>query len=161
LGEVHVAVNTLENRCFVVQEERPGEVAALMAESTPGRRYVPAFPRTWPDLSARAYPPLAIDLPDRYVHWAIEAVDSLPAGRAPRRGGGRGGGGPGPCGGRRGRAGRRGGARAGPPLSPGRWSGCGASRCRSWPATRSSCWRRGRTCPGSRSAGWCCAASRG
>jgi hypothetical protein len=78
LGEVHVAVNTLENRCFVLQEERPGEVASLMAESTPGRRYVPAFPRTWPDLSARAYPPLAIDLPDRYVHWSIEAVDTLP-----------------------------------------------------------------------------------
>jgi Lantibiotic dehydratase, N terminus len=78
LGEVHVAVNTIENRCFVVNEEERGTVRALVERSLPATRYIPAFPRNWPELTQRAYPPLTIDLPDRYVHWALEPSDTLP-----------------------------------------------------------------------------------
>jgi hypothetical protein len=84
LGEVHVAVNTLENRTFVLHEEQPGAVAELLARSLPPIRYVPAFPRTWPDIGPRTYPPLAIDLPDSYLYWALEAEDTLPR-DVPRR----------------------------------------------------------------------------
>jgi hypothetical protein len=78
LGEIHLAVNTLDNRCFVVNQRRPGEVEDLVAASTPSVRYLPAFAHSWPDISPRTYPPLAVQVPDRFVYWALEGEDVLP-----------------------------------------------------------------------------------
>lgn len=78
IGEIHVAVNTLDNRCFVVNQARPGQVERLFRASTPGQRYVPAFPRHWPDIDSRTYPPLTVQVPDRLVYWAIDPDDVMP-----------------------------------------------------------------------------------
>lgn len=79
LGEVHVAVNTLENRMCSVFEPVPGWLAERSAETFTTDRYLPAFARSWPYLVQRAYPPLSLDLPDRHRYWSIESRDVLPA----------------------------------------------------------------------------------
>jgi hypothetical protein len=79
LGEFHVGVNTLENRNRVTNEERPGEIERLVAATFPRVRLVPAFGRSWPELTQRTYPPLAVHLENTYVYWALESRDTLPA----------------------------------------------------------------------------------
>ncbi|MGW1188236.1 lantibiotic dehydratase [Streptomyces sp. NPDC002559] len=78
LGEVHLAVNTLENRVFVTGHPRPDLIAASVAEDFAGGRIVSTFDRTSPRINARVYPPLGFDFPDRYRHWAWHARDTLP-----------------------------------------------------------------------------------
>ena len=80
LNEIHVAVNTLDNRFFVTHQPRPGEIERLVARSTHGTRYVPAVARNWPDVTSRTYPPLTVDVPGKFVYWALEADDVLPLG---------------------------------------------------------------------------------
>ncbi|GIJ62220.1 lantibiotic dehydratase [Virgisporangium aurantiacum] len=80
IGEIHVAVNTLDNRVFVRNQAHPGQIEALVARTFDhGRRFVPAFPTHWPGISARGYPPLTVDVPDRFVYWSLEPQDVLPA----------------------------------------------------------------------------------
>jgi hypothetical protein len=79
VGEVHVGVNTLDNRAFVVNQQQPGEIERLVAASSAVTRYVPAFPEQWPDVSPRTYPPLSVDVPGVFRYWSIEADDVLPS----------------------------------------------------------------------------------
>jgi hypothetical protein len=78
LNEIHVAVNTLDNRFFVSHQARPGVIEELVRRSTYGTRYVPAVARTWPGVTSRTYPPLTVEVPGAFVHWALEPDDVMP-----------------------------------------------------------------------------------
>ncbi len=78
LGELHLGVNTLENRVFVTGQPDADVLEASVAEDFAGGRVVSTFDRTSPEFNARVYPPLSFDLPDRYQHWAWHATDTLP-----------------------------------------------------------------------------------
>lgn len=78
LGEVHLAVNTLDCHVVLGHSDDPDELVELTRHDMPGRRFLPLFLETNPDVTARGFPPLAVDLPDRYVYWAINR-DSVPA----------------------------------------------------------------------------------
>jgi Lantibiotic dehydratase, N terminus len=74
LGELHLALNTLENRVFVTHSDDPEWMRRATARDMAGGRIVPVFPRSWPDVSARTYPPLAIDPGnDYYRYWSFDA----------------------------------------------------------------------------------------
>lgn len=80
LGELHMAVNTLENRVFARSVPDPAALhAAVRRDSTPGR-LVPVLSRSWPDVGPRTYPPLAVHLPDRYRYWSFEDDEGTPDG---------------------------------------------------------------------------------
>lgn len=78
LGEVHLAVNTLDTHLGVRQSEEPEELVELTRHDMPEGRFVPLFLKTNPDVTARGFPPLAVHLPDRYVYWSL-TPDSVPA----------------------------------------------------------------------------------
>jgi hypothetical protein len=78
LGELHLAMNTLENRVFLTQCDRPGELVAAVAADMRGGRIVPTYP-LGPQVDPRRYPPLAVHLPDRYLSWSF-GNDAGPAG---------------------------------------------------------------------------------
>ncbi|GAA2682661.1 MULTISPECIES: lantibiotic dehydratase [Actinosynnema] len=86
LGELHVALNTLESRVFRTQADDPAELVAAVAADVPRGRVVPVYPRSSPAISSRTYPPLALDPPGWYRYWSYgsddghpEGVDSTPA----------------------------------------------------------------------------------
>lgn len=81
LGEVHVAINTLENRVFTKGYPAPQELHDCVARDFTGGRILPAFARREPRMNQRTYPPLTFDLPDRYRYWAISRMDTLPPDR--------------------------------------------------------------------------------
>ena len=86
MGELHVALNTLESRFFSAQADDPTElVDAMAADMAPGR-VVPVYPSSARDVSSRSYPPLSLDPPGhyRYVSYGCDdghpdAVRSTPA----------------------------------------------------------------------------------
>ncbi|GAA1369492.1 lantibiotic dehydratase [Catellatospora chokoriensis] len=78
LGELHLAVNTLENRVFTTGHPNPEIIEAAVADDFAAGRIVSTFDRTSPRFNARVYPPLSFDVPDRYRHWAWHAKDTLP-----------------------------------------------------------------------------------
>lgn len=70
LGELHVALNTLENRFFGAQaDDRDELVAAVAADAAPGR-VVPVYPNTSAEVSSRTYPPPSLDPPGHYRYWS-------------------------------------------------------------------------------------------
>lgn len=80
LGELHVALNTLESRFFGAQADDPAElVAATAADMAPGR-VVPLYPSTARDVSSRSYPPLSLDPPGHYRYVSFGSDDGHPSG---------------------------------------------------------------------------------
>lgn len=89
LGELHVALNTLESRLFVTQSENRQELVDATAADFPGGRVVPLYPLDATATNSRTYPPPALDPPDpssRFRYWSFGAdsghehgVRSVPA----------------------------------------------------------------------------------
>jgi len=80
LGELHVALNTLESRFFSAQADDPAElVAAMAADMAPGR-VVPLYPSTARDVSSRSYPPLSLDPEGAYRYVSFGSDDGHPSG---------------------------------------------------------------------------------
>lgn len=88
LGELHLALNTLENRAFLTQADNRAELLDASAADFAGGRFVPVYPADAPAVTSRTYPPLAMDLPDRYTYWSYTADDGPPAGAEPLPGAG-------------------------------------------------------------------------
>ncbi len=80
LGELHLALNTLENRAFHTQADDRGELLDATAADFPHGRFVPVYPAASPEVTSRTYPPLAVDLPDRYRYWSWTADEGHPGG---------------------------------------------------------------------------------
>ncbi|WP_214414743.1 lantibiotic dehydratase [Sphaerisporangium fuscum] len=80
LGELHVALNTLESRVFRTQADDPGELLRAVAADHPGGRIVPIYPNDSPAVSSRTYPPLALDPPGHYRYWSYGSDEGHPSG---------------------------------------------------------------------------------
>jgi Lantibiotic dehydratase, N terminus len=72
VGELHVALNTVDNRCFVTQHPDPASLRRAVEDDIDGPRVVPVFPASWPDVTTRGYPPPAL-LSDRFHYLALGA----------------------------------------------------------------------------------------
>jgi hypothetical protein len=79
LGELHLAMNTLESRFFHTLADDPAELAAAVAADMAGGRVVPCYP-TGPAIDSRRYPPLAVHVPDRYAYWSYGPDPGPPPG---------------------------------------------------------------------------------
>ncbi|GAA3728952.1 hypothetical protein GCM10022225_07930 [Plantactinospora mayteni] len=82
LGELHVALNTLESRFFLGQADDPAELIAATRSAVAEGRVVPVYPRSATAVSSRSYPPLALDPPGHYRYWSYGANDGHPSGAA-------------------------------------------------------------------------------
>jgi hypothetical protein len=82
LGELHVALNTLESRFFSAQCEDAAELVEAMAADVPPGRVVPVFPGSARDVSSRSYPPLSLDPPGHYRYVSFGSDDGHPSGVA-------------------------------------------------------------------------------
>jgi hypothetical protein len=80
LGELHVALNTLESRFFSAQADDPAELVGAMAVDMAPGRVVPLFPSTARDVSSRSYPPLSLDPAGHYRYVSFGSDDGHPAG---------------------------------------------------------------------------------
>ncbi|MFB4300566.1 lantibiotic dehydratase [Actinomadura sp. NTSP31] len=80
LGEIHLALNTLENRALANHADDRAWLGRATAEDFAAGRFVPVFPRSWPDVSPRTYPPLAFSVPGSYVYWSFTDDDGDPSG---------------------------------------------------------------------------------
>jgi Lantibiotic dehydratase, N terminus len=85
LGELHLAMNTLESRFFHTLSDDRSELEAATAADMAGGRIVPCYPHG-PVVDSRRYPPLAVHLPDRYLYWSFgddvgapDGAESIPA----------------------------------------------------------------------------------
>jgi hypothetical protein len=79
LGELHVALNTLESRVFHTQADDPAALCRAVAADLAGGRVVALRPVDSPEVSPRTYPPLATHVPgDRY--WSYGEDTGPPAG---------------------------------------------------------------------------------
>jgi hypothetical protein len=78
IGELHVALNTLESRFFSAQADDATElVDAMAADIAPGR-VVPLYPSTARDVSSRSYPPLSLDPAGHYRYVSFGSDDGHP-----------------------------------------------------------------------------------
>lgn len=80
LGELHVALNTLESRVFRTQCDDPDELVRLTAADMTGGRVVPLYPLDAPEATGRTYPPLALDPPGHYRYWSYAGDEGHPDG---------------------------------------------------------------------------------
>ncbi|WP_158841401.1 lantibiotic dehydratase [Saccharothrix deserti] len=78
LGELHVAVNPLDGRWATLNQRDFVDVAALVDRTTPGPRFLPAFPRSWARISPRTQPVRGVRLPDKDRYWTSWRDDVLP-----------------------------------------------------------------------------------
>lgn len=78
LGELHVALNTLENRVFRTQCDDPDELVALTRADMSGGRVVPLYPLASAEAAARTYPPSALDPPRAYRYWSYASDQGHP-----------------------------------------------------------------------------------
>lgn len=80
LGELHVALNTLENRVFHTQAaDRPALLAAAARDLT-GGRILPLYPNDSPETTPRTYPPSAVHLPNDFLYWSHADDSGHPTG---------------------------------------------------------------------------------
>lgn len=80
LGELHVALNTLESRVFLTQaDDREELIGATEADMRQGR-VVPVHPSTSPYVTARTFPPSSLDPPGRYRYWSYGRDQGHPSG---------------------------------------------------------------------------------
>jgi hypothetical protein len=73
LGELHVAMNTLESRVFRTQADDPGTLISATAADFPGGRLVPMYPHDARPSNTRTYPPPALDPPGQFLYWSFGA----------------------------------------------------------------------------------------
>jgi len=71
LGELHVALNTLEGRVFHTQADDRAELRDAIAADMADGRVVALLPFDSPEVSPRTYPPLAVHLPETYRYWSL------------------------------------------------------------------------------------------
>jgi hypothetical protein len=69
LGELHLAVNSLDNRFFVQHHDDPARLLAAAESDAGGRRIYAALPKSSPFVSSRVWPPIAL-LSPRYTYWS-------------------------------------------------------------------------------------------
>jgi hypothetical protein len=67
LGELHVAMNTLDARSFLAQHPKPAELAAMIAADGLSQRVVPMLPKSSRSVSARTTTPAILADHYRYV----------------------------------------------------------------------------------------------
>jgi Lantibiotic dehydratase, N terminus len=79
LGELHLGLNTLDARWSVAQHPRPQELATAVEQDITGRRVLPIFPKDWPEVTSRTYPPPA--LLSESFHYLALGPDAAPAGK--------------------------------------------------------------------------------
>jgi len=82
LGELHLGLNTLENRPFATQADDRAELFKMSREDYPCGRIVPIWPAASAEVTSRTYPPLALDLPSHYDYWSYALDEGHPAGVA-------------------------------------------------------------------------------
>jgi hypothetical protein len=80
---LHLAINTLENRSFNGGVAVRAELLAAMTRDYAAGRVLPAWPRWWPSMNQRSYPPTTMDPPGRYLYWGMQPADTLPADQPP------------------------------------------------------------------------------
>jgi hypothetical protein len=76
LGELHLANNTLEGRCFVEQHPDPARLIAAEQADHGARRIVSIPAKDFPTVTSRASPPSAVLGPGQ-VYWSSAVTDSL------------------------------------------------------------------------------------
>ena len=69
LGELHLAVNCLDNRFFVEHHDDPGRLLAAAEADFHGERIYAALPKSSPYVSSRVWPPVAL-LSSQYTYWS-------------------------------------------------------------------------------------------
>ncbi|HIW62943.1 MAG TPA: SDR family NAD(P)-dependent oxidoreductase [Candidatus Stackebrandtia excrementipullorum] len=72
LGELHVAVNTLESRVFVEQSGDADAMVRAAELSSNGTRYYAVAAKKWPWVTSRLSPPTAL-LSPRFRYWSLHA----------------------------------------------------------------------------------------
>jgi hypothetical protein len=80
LGELHVALNTVESRVFRTQADDVRALVDAVARDLPGGRVVPVYPADGPLVSSRTYPPPALDPPGLFRYWSYASDDGHPSG---------------------------------------------------------------------------------
>jgi hypothetical protein len=68
LGELHLAVNSLDNRFFVQHHDDPRRLMAAAEADFGGRRIYAALPKNSPFVSSRIWPPITL-LSPQYTYW--------------------------------------------------------------------------------------------
>ncbi len=76
LGELHMASNTLDGRCFVEQHPDPARLMAAEQADHGARRIVSIPAKDFPFVTSRTSPPSAVLGPDQ-LYWSSAAADSL------------------------------------------------------------------------------------
>ncbi|HEY2576194.1 MAG TPA: lantibiotic dehydratase [Streptosporangiaceae bacterium] len=69
LGELHMAVNTLDNRFFVQHHDDPRRLLAAAEADFGDKRIYAALPKSSPWVSSRVWPPITL-LSPRYTYWS-------------------------------------------------------------------------------------------
>jgi hypothetical protein len=72
LGELHLAVNSLDNRFFVQHHDDPGRLLAAAEADFGGQRVYAAPPKNSPFVSSRVWPPITL-LSPQYTYWTWSA----------------------------------------------------------------------------------------
>ncbi|MFD5467360.1 lantibiotic dehydratase [Kitasatospora sp. NPDC127059] len=80
IGELHVAVNTMESRLFATQADDRNELVESVRADWPGGRVVPVYPTDGALVSSRTYPPPALDPPGLFHYWSYGTDDGHPSG---------------------------------------------------------------------------------
>jgi hypothetical protein len=69
LGEIHLAVNSLDSGFFIRHHDDPGRLQAAAEADFDGRRIYAALPKNSPFVSSRVWPPIAL-LSPQYTYWS-------------------------------------------------------------------------------------------
>lgn len=80
LGELHVALNTMESRVFLTQSDEPAELISATAADLRAGRVVPLYPLDAPEATSRTHPPPALDPPGLYRYWSYTSDEGHPDG---------------------------------------------------------------------------------
>jgi hypothetical protein len=76
LGEIHIALNTLQGRCFVEQHPDPARLIAAEQADHGARRIVPIQAKDDPAVTSRTNPPSAVLRPGQ-LYWSSAITGSL------------------------------------------------------------------------------------
>lgn len=82
VGELHVALNTMESRLFATQSDDRAELVESVRADWPMGRVVPVYPSDGVHVSSRTYPPPALDPPGHFRYWSFGTDDGHPSGAA-------------------------------------------------------------------------------
>jgi hypothetical protein len=82
VGELHVALNTMESRLFATQADDRAELVEAVRADWPAGRVVPVYPTDGALVSSRTYPPPGLDPPGHFRYWSFGTDDGHPDGAA-------------------------------------------------------------------------------